>query len=219
MRKIVISALFLIANAAHAQSLPREFEGVITYKTTIVLKDISLNLDKLYEMFGKERQYFFKAGKYKWVPKAVKLEYEIFNPVLSPSLIIDKYHSTDTLYYRDAKKDPDTVQNVYEVASKTILNIPCHSSVFTVYNTVSKDEIRRTIYYPSDSLQYARPYYDQHVAMGQGFIARYTKALPLRMELDMKTVPFTIIYEATKIEWKPVSDSEFAVNERLPVRK
>ncbi|THU38045.1 hypothetical protein FAM09_15280 [Niastella caeni] len=210
----------ILSNSIYSQSSNKEFEGVITYKTTIVPKNKHLDLDELYKIFGKERQFYFKAGKFKWVPQNVKLEYEIYNPAIYNSFIIDKFHTSDTLFYKDMSKIPDSVISVKKSKQLTILNIPCSSAIFTVTNEREPNsKLFRTIYYPTDSLKYVNSYFDNFKAMGQGFIARYTNAIPLRMELDSKEQPFSIIYEATNIQWKELADSEFLVDEKLPVKK
>jgi hypothetical protein len=204
-----------VTNVIYSQTSNKEFEGIITYKTTIVLKEKGLDIDELYNVFGRERLYYFKAGQFKWMPKDVKLEYEIFNPTVSKKLIVDKYHSSDTLFYKDMNIIPDSVISVKKSKQKTILNIVCNSAVFTVMDE-NKSRLFRTIYYPVATLTYANLYYEQFKAMGQSFIARYANAIPLRMELDMHERPFTIIYEATNIEWKSLADNEFLVDEKLP---
>jgi hypothetical protein len=220
MMKYFLAFIILISNDIYAQTLNKEFEGVITYKTTIILKNKDLDLDELYKIFGKERLYYFKAGQFKWVPQNVKLEYEICNPKISKSFIIDKYHSSDTLFYQDMSTIPDSVISVKKSKQMTILNIRCSSAIFTVTNKNEPgSKLFRTIYYPIDSLKYINSYYDNFKAMGQGFIARYTNSIPLRMELDTKERPFSIIYEATNLQWKELADREFLVDDKLPVKK
>jgi hypothetical protein len=218
--RIALFFFLLTATGAYAQNSHKEFEGIIIYKTTIVLEDKSLDSNALYKVFGRERQYYFKAGKFKWVPKNVRLDYEIFNPSISTSFIIDKYHSSDTLFYKDMSKIPDTVTSVKNGEQRIILNILCNSASFTVTDkNNSGSEIIRTIYYPADSLLYASAYYNSFQAMGQSFISRYTNSVPLRMELDNKEQSFSIVYEATNIEWKELSDSEFEIDKKLPSKK
>lgn len=220
MKNSLLAILILTGFTANAQNSQTEFEGVITYKTTIVIKDKSLDSNDLYRVFGRERQYYFKAGKFKWVPKNVRLEYEVFNPSVSKSEIADKFHSNDTIYYKDLGKIPDSVVAVKKGKSTTILNIPCTSAIFTVANeSEGGSKIFRTIYYSQDSLQYAGIYYDGLRAMGQSFISRYTKSIPLRLELDSKEQPFSIVYEATGIEWRKLPDNLFAIDGRLPSKR
>ena len=219
MEKILLAFFMFITAALYGQQSVKEFEGVITYKTTITLKEKGLDIDKLYKLFGKERKYYFKAGKYKWVPQDVKLEFEIFNPTFSGSVIINKFNLNDTLFYVDMSNKGDTVASVKKGKKATVLNIPCNVATFRVTNENSNSDLFRTIYYPIDSLAYANSYYDKFKAMGQNYIARYTNALPLRMEMDRKEQPFVIIYEATNIEWKSIPDKEFQVDGTLPVKK
>ncbi len=216
MKRIFFLLFFLKSTFIYAQNHNKEFEGVITYKTTIILKDKNLDINDVYKVFGKERQYYVKGGHFKWVPKNIRLEYEIFNPTFSKSLIVDKYHSNDTLFYEDVSKIPDTVTSVKKGKQLTLLNIPCNSAIFTVTDeSKSNSPLFRTIYYPIDSLVYAASYFDNFKAMGQSFIARYTNSIPLRMELHYKEQLFSIVYEATNIEWKKLSESEFHIDEKL----
>jgi hypothetical protein len=213
-----ILALILISNSIYSQDLNKEFEGVITYKTTIVPRKKGFNIDSLSKDFGKETLYYFKAGKFKWVPQNTTLEYEIFNPQISNSNVIDKLSSSDTLFYMDMNKSIDTVTSVKKSKEMTIVNIHCASAIFTV--TIARGlKLLRTIYYPTDSLKYGNAYFDNFKVNGQGFIDRYTHSIPLRMELDGKGMPITIIYEATLIQWKELADSEFLLDEKLPVKK
>jgi hypothetical protein len=219
MIKYLLVFFFFFSFSVVAQTPPKEFEGKITYKTTIILKDKNLDLDELYKVFGRERTYYFKAGKFKWAPQNVRLEFEIFNPKISEKYIIDKFHSNDTLYFTDATKIPDSVISVKKTKPLKILNIKCHSAVFTIMNKEENSVILRTIYYPIDTLTYANHYYTNFKAMGQNFIARYTNSLPLRLELNKNDHPFSIIYEATSIEWMLLNDNEFQINESLPIKK
>ena len=221
MMKYILALVLLTSNSIYSQGLNKEFEGVITYKTTIVLtkKGFNFNIDSLYKEFGKETLYYFKAGKFKWVPQSGSLEYEIFNPQISTSSIY-KLPSSDTLFYMDLNKSTDTVTSVKKSKKRTILNIPCNSAIFTVTDENQPAfKMFRTYYYPTDSLKYANAYFDNHKANGQGFIERYTRSIPLRMELNGKGLPILIIYEATRIQWKELADSEFLVDEKLPVKK
>ena len=219
--KAIFVILFLLAvNELSSGESPKEFEGVITYKTTIILKDKNLDINNLYKVFGRERQYYFKKGKFKWVPKDVRLEYEIFDPTISSSMIIDKFHGNDTLFYKDLSEILDTVTKVEKGKQLSILNINCSSATFTVTDENKSDsKLFRTIYYPTDSLVYSTPYYNSLQAMGQSYISRFTNSIPLRMELDSKNQPFSIVYEATKIEWRSLSDSEFKIDETLPSKR
>jgi hypothetical protein len=218
--KYILALVLLTSNSIYSQNLNKEFEGVITYKTTIVLAKEGFNIDSLYREFGKESLYFFKAGKFKWVPQNSNLEYEIFNPQISRSNSIYKLHSSDTLFYMDLNKSTDTITSVKKSKKMTIINIPCNSAIFTVTDEkIPGFKMFRTIYYPTDSLQYANAYFDNHKANGQGFIDRYTRSIPLRMELSGKGLPILIIYEAASIQWKKLADSEFLVDEKLPVKK
>jgi hypothetical protein len=218
MMKYLLALFILISNSIYSQTLKKEFEGIVTYKTTIVLKKKGADVEYFYQEFGKVTRYYYKAGKFKWATDG-NLEYEIYNPAISP-LVLDKVRSADTLYGTDISRSPDTVTSVKKTKNLTILNIPCRSAIFTVSDgNNSRINLLRTIYYPTDTLQYAKTYWDHYKASGQGFIARYTNAIPLRMELASEVLPYSIIYEATKLEWKELADSEFLVDEKLPVSK
>jgi hypothetical protein len=220
MKKILLAFLLLTTVDLFAQNPKGEFEGVITYQTTIVLKDKKLDIDELYKVFGKERQYFFKNGKFKWVPRNVKLEYEVFNPAVSKSFLVDKYGSNDTLFYKDMSKIPDTVTSVKKNKQTIILGIPCHSMTFAVTDADNlKATLLRTICYPIDSLTYAAAYYNNFKAMGQSFISGLTKSIPLKMIMDSEEQPFSVVYEAIDINWKPLSDNEFELDKKLPVKR
>lgn len=217
--KYILALVILVSTKIYAQTQDREFEGVITYKTTLVPKNKGIDVERFYNVFGKETLYYFKRGKYKWAPLNSELEYEIFNPAAEP-VVIDKLQQNDTLYYKDQRTTSDSITSVRSVGNMTILNIPCSSAVFALsYLPEDGPKIYRTIYYPTDSLQYAKAYYDNCLSNGQGFIARYAKSIALRMELDSPGFPFVVIYEATSLQWKELPESVFLVDEKLPVKK
>jgi hypothetical protein len=212
--------LLLVPFSLYSQNSRPEFEGIITYKITILPKDKSLDVKELQRTYGKESLYYFKAGKFKWVPNDTRrLEYEMFNPAISPTSIIAKYRSNDTLFHRDMSKIPDSVTSVKKLKGMEILNIECSSAVFTVTNQLRSTSIFRTVYYPKDTLVYSSTYFKMFKAMGQNFIARYTNAIPLRIEMDRTGQPFSIVYEATEVSWVSIPDKEFEVDNRLPVKR
>lgn len=217
LKYLLILVPFLINNV-YAQPSAKEFEGVITYKTTITPLVDNIDVEQLYNAFGRGREYYFRQGKFKWQPSNVKLEYEIWNPDNSSNCLIDKFHANDTLYYTEVDQIKDTVIDIRALETKRILGIDCKGFAFSVQTKADASIFKRIIYYALDSLP-VKPYCLNFKAMGQNVVANHKLAIPLRLELISDDIPFTIIYEATNIQWKSLSDKEFAIDVNLPATK
>jgi hypothetical protein len=216
--KYFFAFLILVSTKINSQNLQLEFEGVITYKTTIVVKNKSIDIEKLYATFGRESIYFFKSGKYKWVSKNTLFEFEIFNPDISKHSIITKYPSNDTIFLNDCSKSSDSVISVRKNKQMKILGIVCNSASFIVTNP--RNSILRTIFYPKDSLIYTNSYYEWYKSTGQNYISKYTNSIPLRLEIsDEKQQLFSVIYEAINIQRIPVLDNTFEIDTKLPIKE
>jgi hypothetical protein len=221
MTKHILVIVLFITSHTYSQTTNKEFEGTITYKTTIVpkVKDLDSNIVRhMYKVCGRESVYYFKAGNFKWVPKNSDLEYEIFN-YSKGSVLVEKVRGNDTPRIRDIGK-ADSIVSVKKIKQKTILNILCNAAQFTVTDAAKPGaQLIRTMYYPVNGLKYQTDYYSKYKVTGNSYIAAWCKAIPLRLEVNSNAMPVIIVYEAVKIQRKPVADAEFQFDEKLAVKK
>jgi hypothetical protein len=192
-----------------------EFEGVITYRVDIELKNKRLNQTEIENYYGRNKEYFYKNGNYKWATKKAFIEYEIYNYELDPNHTITKLTNNDSLYFRDFTTSSDYVSEVDSLNIETICGIKCQGIRFTVNNNENHEMIR-TLFFPIDSLTYPKDYYANQKAMANGDIYSIGGAIPLKLVLDNENIPFKFTYTATKIKAKALNDKEFEFNDKSP---
>jgi hypothetical protein len=217
MKKYFLIILLTIPNFVFSQNSKLEFEGVIKYKVSIILKNNEIDSNEAYKSFGRELSYFYKNGSFKWVSNNTDFEYEIFN-IANPYFVVDKFKSNDTLYFDDVSKSTDTVNSIEKGEDKNILNIFCKSATFTVMMN-RQYSITRRIFYPIDSLNYSNSYYAKFKSKGQDIVANYYKSIPLRLEMEPEGNYICVIFEAIEIKWTKLDNNIFQIDKKLPIKK
>ncbi len=196
-----------------------EFEGMVRYRITVSLKEGTPDTGRIYEYFGREIDFYYKKGCFKWVSKNAHLEYEIFNPLESDSTLTDKNSNNDTLFFKNVTAQ-DSVTKITRIDPKKILGIPCSGAVFQLSaSRKGKEPLYRTVYYPVKALPAGFTHLQRFRTAGQDVIARYCQSVPLRLELDTEDLPFTLIFEATEIRRMSLENAVFETDKSLPVKR
>ncbi|MFT6500961.1 MAG: hypothetical protein ACJASQ_001071 [Crocinitomicaceae bacterium] len=192
-----------------------EFEGVISYDVEIDVKDNRLDKEKIEAFYGKKKEYFYKNGNYKWLTKKGNLVFEIYNSELDTNHTITQKVDNDTLYFHNFTTSSDSVIGIDSVAIETICGIKCQGIKFSVAND-ENNELTRTLFFPIDSLSYPKDYYFNQKGMSNGTIYSFGGAIPLRLILDIKGVPYKITYTATKLKARKLDEKEFQFDGKAP---
>lgn len=192
-----------------------EFQGRIDFKVEIETKNNSVNKKDLESFFGVNKAYFFKDGKYKWLTEKGNIEFEIFNYQIDSLHTISKRAKNDTLYFNNFFVSDDKIISIDSVDVLKICGIKCQGVKFNMTNS-QKMAITRILYFPIDTLKYAKNHYYNQNGMCNNFIHEFGGSIPLKLILDIEGVPYKMTYTAQKITPEEIEDKEFELNTSKP---
>lgn len=223
--RLIFLLLLLLSTTAFAQQpAQKEFEGVITYKSTVLPSDTTDDAKTLLRYLGRGATLYFKAGRFKWVTDPAdttrQLEYVLFNPLVSTYKSVRKIKKRDTV-------DISSMQVLYQIDKeiylgvrdeKTILNYPCQGMAFQFRSPGFKLVVHDVIMYCAPAFSFNAKAFDQIGMLYLNFFAKHCGALPLRIEIRSNNFDVCFVFEATNVAIKPIDDSMFVVDEKTPVK-
>lgn len=218
MKLVLLTGLmaFLFGGKETEMPASTEFEGKISFKVEVELKDNRLNKKEIEKFYGTDKEYFYKEGRYKWLTKNGGIEFEVYNYDLDTQHTITKRTGIDTLFYFDFTQSTDELLSVDSLEIEEVCGVKCQPIKFKLLNE-NDQEVTRILYFPLAAMRYPRPYYKDQAGMCNNLIHHtYGGSIPLKLILDIKGVPFRLVYTATKIKEVQLADSEFQVDNRLP---
>jgi len=206
MKKIAaITILLFSCSTLIAQ--PKEFEGVLYYKTTVKSKSplISDQAMKTLMAAGNQTTVWIKQGNYHQSSGFMESYF-----ITKDQREYYKFKGLDTLYYVEYGSDSTEVTNVSKPAEKrTFAGLECNTLVVTAGETTRK-------YFYSPTL-YMNPEYDKNNTLARfDVFAKETSSLYLGLEEEGKS--YSLSETCTRVETTAVSDDVFKLP-ALPRKK
>jgi hypothetical protein len=220
----LIFLLLLSAAAFGQQSSPKEFEGIIIYKTTIVPNDSSEDAKDLQYKFGSGHILYFKAGRFKWVStdtsseRGWSAEYKLFNPFVAPSLLIKKIKGNDTLFISDEYNGGISRSPlITTLEERTVSGFKCSGTKMTYKGQFCKPSHVNISLYCADPFKFDATRLERMNYLRLNELAKNCGAVPLRVEFDSSWSSHIVVMEAIKVETMPIADSVFEVDAKAPM--
>ncbi len=206
MRKIITLIAF-ISFCATLVGQPKNFEGIIYYKTTIKSKSelISEKVIKNMLGIGNDATVWIKQGNYKQTNGLSDMYF-----INKDQRVYIKFRNLDTLYFLDYSSDTSTVIKVLKPdEKKTIAGLECKQLTVQLSDATHK-------YYYSPTL-YMNPEYDKNNTIGRHDIfAKETSSLYLGYEDETKS--YSLSEVCTRLQQTLVPDNIFELP-KLPQKK
>jgi hypothetical protein len=205
MKKIFFIGVFIfvcmfLSNDLNAQ---KSFEGIITYRHLIDIKDTTLKAKEmdLTLQFGiASTLHISSKGNYKWFFDTSTLTSQMY--LYENNMLYDQFLKNDTLYFTEASKVNEHVLEESIKPSKTkILGKNCNLLLLKTQSRKTGNITGKAYYYTSDYRVDARAF-SKFKMNSIDKVFKVTQAVPLQIILIFKG--YRIIYEATKIEEKKV---------------
>jgi hypothetical protein len=206
MRKLILIVIgFLYTHAAFCQ--PKDFEGIIDYKTQVSSKkpNISEQVVRGFLFMPEQISVMIKEGNYRYIKGLSESWY-----IRKDSRVYLKFKGSDTLYYLNYSDDTSSVLSIIKSGfTKNISGFECQSiSIFTSNKSQQ--------YYYSPEL-YSNPDYHRENRLGRlDAYAKETSAVWLSYTENTDT--YILTQTASGVTPKKLDDSVFNLP-HLPVKK
>ena len=188
----------LTATSLYAQN----FQGIVEYEMSYIIKDSTLTVEGLEKEMGKKVITYFKKGCYKEITDSEFMSYTLFRH--QDNRVYFK-HSTDvdTLGYFSTLDDSDQKFD-YKIVEQadSILGEVCDLLIV-------HDRYGTKKHYYSSKYSLDPKYYRNFTASNMNKTAKLKKAIYLRLEMEYD--PYIITVEAKKIKRKRLSNKIFKV--------
>ncbi len=194
-----------------------DFEGVVHYRISIEALDDKVKEYDLMQFYGDKAQFSFKKGNYKWDFEQSTIESQTYNH--KENKVYDKFFKNDTLYWTNAADEIEDILQENPIKTDTkvkILGKPCQ--LLTV-NTkfIKTGEKRGRMYFFASGYKVSPALLAKHRFNNMNYIYDKMKAVPLQIIVLHKS--YRIIYEAYKIDFKPLKDEIFSIPKKAKVKK
>ncbi|MGC4103341.1 hypothetical protein [Ferruginibacter sp.] len=198
---LIFCCCFIFFTASHAQV--KEFEGVISYThlVTAIEKDYDVSSD--YGYMGKQSEFYYKAGKYKWLNQNAFIEMDLFRS--RDTIEFLKMQPSDTIMYVPNNFSNERVID-YKILphADTVMGYVC--DVLVIKAKGQGGEWTRRLSF-SDKFPVDPAFFAHYTYNSTNVIYSLMKALPLKIELLYPNRKIT--YTATKTDKKAVDDKWF----------
>lgn len=202
---ILLLLVILVGWGCSANSVQQEFEGEITYATTLVSKMPNMSDSALQAAYGSSLVRILKQGnvKYNYTGQYIKEGFVI----QADNKAYDLYHGIDSIFVTDLSTEFKTLLDTTFTANDTIiLGRTCHK---IVHRSTDNGITYTTTYWYDPSIYLPAKHF---TAMKFGFTdLYYNRAQSPYLLYKYDGENFTGTHTATKIEEIQVNDSVFAL--------
>lgn len=204
MKKLFL--LLLTSFSLFAQNSTKEFEGIIKYNHKVIAKESTYNVDYDYSAIGKNSEYYYKNGDYKFVNHDCYFKADLFkSKELNNYLVLDK---SDTVFVVNSRiTDVQIVDFTIKKSAETILGYSCNVLTLTLKPTDKDGPISYRRYYFSKQLSINPEHFKLCKGNAYDFIFEKAKALPLKIEFEWPNR--TIVWDAYEVKKQPLKDDLF----------
>jgi hypothetical protein len=183
------------------------FEGKIIYQNTYTSKLPNVTNQRFESMLGSTQNYIIKGGNYRSNVNGALLQWQLYNN--KDNKIYSKMSNSETIFYRDAGTNPDSVLKVEVNKDVTdILGYKCDEVILTCKSGIQK-------YYFNSKLGVDVSLYSLHLFGNWYEYLKVAKALPLKSIMD--NAQFTLVSIATEVKEMKLDDKEFQLPENAKI--
>jgi hypothetical protein len=205
MKKIASTfffCFFVLTITLNAQKT-KEFEGVITYSHQVTAISPDYNTERDYGYIGKESDFYYKAGKYKWLNQNAFMQMDMFRNADTVEFL--QMASTDTILFAKNNFSNEKILD-YKIMKNadTVLGQVCNVLILKAVSN-GNEWTRRYSYSTNTSID--PNFFKNYKYNSTDFIYATIKALPLKIELIYKDRKIT--YTATNVQQKKIQDNFF----------
>jgi len=202
----ILILLFLLQAHLFSQKPIIEFEGVIKYNHKVIAKETNYNVEYDYSGIGKNSEYYYKDGNYRFINHDCYFLSDIFRSEEQNNYLL--LNKTDTVFVVNTKiADIEIVDFELKKSVDTILGYVCDVLILKLkpVETGTPNPYRR--YYFTKDLSINPEHFRNCKGNGYEFIFEKTKALPLRIEFEWPSK--LIVWEAYEVKKQKVKDDIF----------
>lgn len=184
----------------------KEFEGIIKYNHRIVAKESSYDVNYDYFAIGKQSEYYYKNGDYKFVNHDSYFKADLYkSKEISNYLILTE---SDTVLRFDSRiADIEIIDYEIKKSAATILGYNCDLITLKLKPIGADAPISYRRYYFSHQLPINSDHFKLCKANAYEFIFEKTKALPLKIEFEWPNK--IVIWEAYEVVKQNISNDFF----------
>lgn len=185
MKKAIFFLILLMSIPffSFSQSGFKEFEGIIKYKHEVVAKENSYDVEYDYSAIGKQSEYYFKNGDYKFVNHDSYFKADLYKSnELRNYLILEKSDTVFSLNSRVA--DIEIVDFEIKKSATIILGYHCDLLTLKLKPVGGETPISYRRYYFAQKLSIDPSHFKSCKANAYDFIFEKAKALPLQIEFE-----------------------------------
>ena len=195
------NTIFLIAILTSITVFGQTFEGLITYKNSLISKNPKMTSEQWTQLLGAKQDYFIKHGNYKSQSNGTMAQWQIY--IQTENKIYTKSSNSETVLWNDASVNSDEVIKAeIKKNATTVLGYVCDELTLTCKSGVQK-------YYFSSKLPVDIKLYENHKYGNWFTFLSYSKSLPLKMIIE--TPQFTMETIATEIKPMKLEDKLFTL--------
>lgn len=209
-------SLLLISLISFSQNSTKEFEGIIKYNHEVEAKESSYNVDYDYSGIGKQSEYYYKNGDYRFVNHNCYFKGDLFkSKEIKNYLVLEK---TDTVYSLNSRiADFEIVDFEIKKSATTIIGYKCDLLTLKIKPISSEGPISYRRYYYSSKLPIDPSHFKNCKANAYELIFEKAKALPLQIEFEWPNK--LIRWKAYEVLSQKLNDSFFEKEDNWIIRE